>query len=87
MKKNLLPILIAIIIICIILIVILLILLKDKIIINHEEKHTEYDEIATVKDRDEYYMVKTILNKYFNTINLLDADLNTIVLLYNINSY
>lgn len=82
MKKNLLPILIAIIIICIILIVILLILLKDKIIINHEEKHTEYDEIATVKDRDEYYMVKTILNKYFNTINLLDADLNTIGVMY-----
>lgn len=82
MKKNLLPILIAIVIICIVLIVIILMNIKDKIIIDNDEKHTEYDEMAQVNDRDEYYMVKTILNKYFNTINLLDADLNNIGVIY-----
>lgn len=82
MKKNLIPMIMLIIVICIVLIITILIMIRNNIIINNDENHTEYDKMFNVTDRDDYYMVKTILNKYFNAINFLDSNLNDIGVIY-----
>ena len=37
--------------------------------------HIDFTKIDKVTEKDEYYMVKTILNKYYNAINYLNADI------------
>lgn len=37
--------------------------------------HIDFGEIDKVTQRDEYYKIKTILNKYYNSINYLNADI------------
>lgn len=40
--------------------------------------HIDFSKLDKVTNRDEYYVVKTILNKYYNAINYLNADIEDI---------
>lgn len=37
--------------------------------------HIDFSKVDKVTNRDEYYAIKTILNKYYNAINYLNADI------------
>lgn len=90
MKKNLLPIIIILIVFIIILISILLIIIKKSTpeIISPKEEigHIDFTQVDVLTDRNEYYAVKQILNKYYNAVNYLEADIKDLDIMIDVTS-